>query len=343
MRKVLFSIIQIILTITIFSACSKNEEELSAPNKVCVYVLFTPEGFCNMGYNDNTLKTIETLSHKYGYKYSFCVPETLEDGMNYYMDWCKAELGNDVARSLFIFASGVYDVYLAEVPHPTADTRKDILMFEVEKELPYAYTFAMSYYGASYMIGSYYLKHMPACFQIIAANVFLEGLEYVYDGLTDATEDMTYGRVNLNYLSNYPDGGLNDDNLAYSECKLELYNNPNENNIFIPFAGSSNLGVYRFSQYNYQVSVGVDCIDPDTYLYTPLCMNKRMDLALDDFLSLWINGDEIPRYTFYTLESGRVVVECCALLATEPEILEELLEQALAKEKEYFQKRKADE
>ena len=338
MRKILFAIIQIILTITIFSACSKNEEELSAPDKVYIYVLFTPEGFCNMGYNDNTLKAIETLSHKYGYKYSFCVPETLEDGMNYYMHWCKSELSNDVSRSLFIFASSVYDIYLAGEPHPAADSRKDILMFEVEKELPYAYTFAMSYYGASYMIGNYYLKYAPACFQIIAANVFLEGLEYVLDGFTDATEDMARGRVNLNYLSDYTDGGLNDDNLAYLECKSELHNNPNENNIFIPYAGLSNLGVYRFSQSNDQLAVGVDCINPNTYTYMPLSMNKRMDIALDDFLKRWKNGDEISKYTFYTLESGRIVVDRASILDLEPEVLDELLEQAIAKEKEYFQK-----
>jgi hypothetical protein len=68
-------------------------------------------------------------------------------------------------------------------------------------------------------------------------------------------------------------------------------------------------------------------------------MNKKMDLALDDFLQLWIKGDEIPRHTFYTLESGRVAVERASILDSDSEILDRLFEQAIAKEKEYLKNR----
>ena len=105
MRKILFATFLIILSIGIFSACSKDDNP-SAPKAVHIYVLFTPESFCNMGYNDITLKAIETLSHKYGYDYSFCVPESIEEGMSYYTDWCLTEV-DDVSRSLFVFASNL--------------------------------------------------------------------------------------------------------------------------------------------------------------------------------------------------------------------------------------------
>lgn len=341
MRRAFFAIIKIILTFITFSACSKNED-LSTSEKLYISVVFTPEGFCNMGYNDITLKALETYSQKYGYEYSFTVPETIEDGMAYYNAWCKVET-DDNTRCLFIFASNIYEDMLANAPHPPADSRKDVLIYEVEKELPYAYTFAMSYYGASYMIGSYYLSRYPVDFQIIAANLHLGGLNYVIDGLTAATEDMALGSVNLNYLDESPEGGLNNDHLAFVACYLAIYNNPDNNNIFIPYAGLSDLGVYRYSESNHQVAVGVDSIDPELFTHTLLCMNKKMDLALDDFLSKWINGETPPRYMFYTLGSGKVVVDRSARLSAYSEQLDHLLEKAIIKEREYFGKRQVNE
>ena len=65
-----------------------------------------------------------------------------------------------------------------------------------------------------------------------------------------------------------------------------------------------------------------------------------MDLALADFLQLWVKGREIPRHTFYTLESGKVVVDRATILDSDSEIFDQLFEQAIAKEKEYFKNRK---
>ena len=339
MRKSFFIAIKIIFIAIIFSACSKSED-LSTPEKVYINVLFTPESFCNMGYNDITLKAVETYSHKYGYEYSFCVPESIEEGMDYYKNWCEATLNDDIARSLFVFASSLYDEPLAKAPHPAADSRKDILIFELEKELPYAYTFGMTYYGASYMIGCYYLKQLPVDFQIIAANPYLGGLDDVVNAFTAATEDISRGTVNFSYIDESPRGGLDDPDGTYSACMVTYYMNQDKANIFIPYAGLSNLGVYRFSQYNHQIAVCVDCIDPNSFSHIHLSMNKKMDLALDDFLQLWINGQEIPRHTFYTLESGRVTVDRHSILDADSEILDQLFEQAIAKEKEYYQNRK---
>lgn len=339
MHRSFFIAIKIILTAIIFSACSKSED-LSTPEKVYINVLFTPESFCNMGYNDITLKAVETYSHKYGYEYSFCVPESIEEGMDYYKNWCEATLNDDIARSLFVFASSLYDEPLAKAPHPAADSRKDILIFELEKELPYAYTFGMTYYGASYMIGCYYLKQLPVDFQIIAANPYLGGLDDVVNAFTAATEDISRGTVNFSYIDESPSGGLDDPDGTYSACMVTYYMNQDKANIFIPYAGLSNLGVYRFSQYNHQIAVGVDCIAPNSFSHIHLSMNKKMDLALDDFLQLWIKGKEIPRHTFYTLESGRVTVDRHSILDADSEILDQLFEQAIAKEKEYYQNRK---
>ncbi len=342
MHRIFFIVIKIILTATIFSACS-NDEDLGAPNKMYINVLFTPESFCTFGYNDITIKAIETYSHKYGYEYSFCVPESVEDGMNYYADWCEAKLNDNVDRSLFIFASSIYDEPLSRAPHPITEPRKDILIFELEEEVPYAYTFDISYYGASYMIGSYYLKYSPVGFHIVTANPYLSGLYDLIDGFVDATEDTPGGCVDFCYINESPDGGLDDDDGAFLACK-NVYNlNRDKMNVFIPYAGFSNLGVYRFSQSNHQIAVGMDCVDPDSYSHTFLCMNKKIDLALDDFFKLWVNGNEIPRHSLYTLETGRVTVDRKTIFEPDSEEFDELFEKAVAKEKEYYKNRKADD
>ena len=340
MRRSISATIKIILLILAFSACSKKEN-LSTPQKVYISIVFTPEGFCNIGYNDATLKAIETLSQKYGYSYSFSVPESIEDGMAFYNAWYNAEI-DDNNRHLFIFASGIYEKYLADAPHPSPDSGKDILIFEVEKELPYAYTFSMSYYGAAYMVASYYLSRYDVDFQVIAANKYLSGLDYLTDGIRDATDDRSLGSVNLTYISDSPDDGLDDSETAFVLCKHSYMEDP-DYNIYIPYAGLSNLGVYRFSESNHQVVVGIDCISPDMFTYTLLCMNKMTDLALDDFIQLWINDKTPPKYTFYDLESGRVVVDNASVLEPYKKQLDEIYRQAIAKEKEYFSKRVVNE
>ena len=72
-------------------------------------------------------------------------------------------------------------------------------------------------------------------------------------------------------------------------------------------------------------------------------MNKRLDLALDEFLSKWINGNTPPRYSFYTLESEKVVVDRSIILESESEELDRLLELAITKEREYFSKKDINE
>ena len=64
-------------------------------------------------------------------------------------------------------------------------------------------------------------------------------------------------------------------------------------------------------------------------------MNKRFDLALDDFFSLWIQGQEVPRHRLYTLETGRAEILKSSYL-TDLVDIKELEQKAIIKEREYF-------
>lgn len=343
MRRISHVVIQLISILFVLSACMKENIDCS-PTKIDVEVLFTPEGFSNTGYSDIVLKAVEKSAQKYGFEYSFCVPDSLEIGMEYYMDWYEDEIDDDVDRSLFIFTSGVYESMLSKAPHPSKESGKELLVFEVPDELPYAYTFQLSYYGAAYFLAGFFMQEFSSeekiCFHIISANPFLDGQDYLYDGIADSIADSkvdnTVRVVKMHYLSSYPGGGLDNQDYAYLKCKLIDNENPECLNIYIPFAGNSNMGVHRFAHVNVRFSIGIDSTEPNDYSLMPLAMNKRMDLAIDDFFNSWISGDNMAMHTLYTLESGRVelvpnydeqyLIDQCSWL----------LEQAKVKEKEYF-------
>lgn len=343
MRGILHVVIQLISILFILSACMKENIDCS-PAKIDVEVLFTPEGFSNTGYSDLVLKAVEKSAQKYGFEYSFCVPDSLEVGMDYYHDWYENELEEDAERSLFIFASGVYESMLADAPHPPKESGKEILIFEVQDELPYAYTFQLSYYGAAYYVAGFLLQEFQAedeiCFHIISANPFLAGLDYLYDGIADSITDNKTGILKTYNLTSYPGGGFENQNYAYLLCKFIDDENPESLNVYIPFAGNSNMGIHRFAHVNFRMSIGIDSIEPHYYSLMPFAIKKRMDLALDDFFNSWISDETVTRHTLYTLESGRVELVPNYNYQYMFEQYRWLLEDAKVKEKEYF---KSDE
>lgn len=323
------------------TGCSSIKEEQPVMHNE-VRVLFTYEGFCGVGYNDMTLAAIEKCSQQYGFEYSFFVPENLEAGMEDYRNWLNKENSSDVKKSLYIFASNAYEKLLEQEKHPDSDSGKEILLFESEKAIPHAYSFAISYYGSSYMIGR---VHQAFCenkcdFKIIAANPYMLGLERVVDGFRKSIEGAPLADVEVRYLSDEPGGGFDKQEDAYL-MSLIIETEPDELGqveVIVPLAGASNLGVYRYSHHHIAIAIGVDYIGNFYNAYLFLSMNKRMDLALSDFFSLWISGEEVPKHRLYTLESGRVEVltNDINVFPIDPEDYEQLVETSIAYENEYF-------
>lgn len=339
----------IIIFASLLTGCSSKKEEQPVKYNE-VRVLFSYDGFCGVGYNDIILKAIDQCANTYGFEYSFFVPETSEDGMNDYRNWLNAKKGDNIGKSLYLFASNIYESLLEKESHPNPKSGKEILLFESEKELPYAYTFSMSYYGASYCIAKYYQTTIyPNCrFAIIAANEYMDGLTDVENGYNDAIEDFYADNTGLEqsstiakyYLGSDIGEGFNKQDTAFGICMMIDQEVPDEDKeymlVYVPFAGASNLGVYRYANIYWEYVVGVDIDGESTSYMVILSMVKRMDLALKDFFEPWTNNKEIPRKKFYTLESGRVeVVHSTPSLVWEEERYE-LLKAGIEKEKKYF-------
>lgn len=342
----------IIIFASLLTGCSSKKEEQPVKYNE-VRVLFSYDGFCGVGYNDIILKAIDQCANTYGFEYSFFVPENLESGMEDYRTWLNAKKGDNVGKSLYIFASNIYEDLLEKESHPDPQSGKEILLFESEKELPYAYTFTMSYYGASYCIARYYQTsiHQSCCFAIIAANEHMDGLTDVENGYRDAIEDFKAENPGLEetstivkyYLGNAPGEGFNRQDSAFGLCMMIDQEIPDEEKefmlVYVPFAGASNLGVYRYANIHWEYVVGVDINGESTSYMVTLSMIKRMDLALQDFFEPWMANKEIPRNVYYTLESGRIEVLHSTLSMIWEEERHELLKTGIEREKEYLKEK----
>lgn len=300
-------------------------------------MLFAPEGFCGNAYNDIILRAMETNAQKHGFEYSFYVPVSVEAGMEDYKEWINTSLDDGISRALYIFASNIYNEPLATAQHPDRGSGKDLLIFEVEEELSYAHTFAFSYYGSTYFIANYYQSYVSPEFLIVAANPYAPGLNYIQDALNDSVEDRGFGGVNTVYVSQNPGEGFDEQDWAYLICLSHDVQDSEQLIIYIPYAGISNLGVYRYARLHSRNCVGVDVVSSDLSVFISTSMIKRMDLALDDFFSAWCKGKN-PEYKFYTLDSQKVKLAFYLGLEPSAEEYNTMFDLAVKKEKEYFQR-----
>lgn len=326
-----------IVVLAVLAGCSHKEMQPVQPHVVDVHVLFSYDGFCNISYNDLVLQGIERCSKKYGFSYSFYVPESIEDGMSDYRKWCSNPMEEGTEKALYIFASNIYEDALAQEEHPDPSTGKEILIFETDKELPYAYSFGMSYYGTSYLTSRKNMNpYWGMDFYIIAANPYMYGLQQIVDAINAAIEEQGAGTTTIKYLHDEKGQGLTLQKWAIALC-YTLYKEENGlSTIFVPVGGMSNLGVYRFVSNHMSICWGVDLSDLSFATYIACAMHKRMDLALYEFFDRWLAGEEVPRNRFYTMESGKVTVTYDEDSFENKEILDSMIAVAIEKEKEYY-------
>jgi hypothetical protein len=136
---------------TLLSGCEK--EEAVDANARRVEVVLSPGGVGDQGYNDQILRGLQTAAVRYGFTLAIHIPEEKEQGIQIYNEWLNAPLDNDCERSLFVFSGSEYEYLLDSLPLPQ-DERKDVLMFETERQVEGIYTFFVGCYAASYLAGA---------------------------------------------------------------------------------------------------------------------------------------------------------------------------------------------
>jgi basic membrane lipoprotein Med (substrate-binding protein (PBP1-ABC) superfamily) len=150
--KLRISYIFIIISffLLLLSGCRKEETVFSNAR---VEVVLSPGGVGDQGYNDNILRGFQEASVKYGFTLAVHIPEEKEMGIQIYKDWMDAQLDDKCERSLFVFSGSEYEYLLEDLTLPD-DIRKDVLIFETEREVDGIYTFFVGCYAASYLAGA---------------------------------------------------------------------------------------------------------------------------------------------------------------------------------------------
>ncbi|MBO5919013.1 MAG: hypothetical protein J6Q34_00775 [Bacteroidales bacterium] len=283
----------------LFTGCRKEEFDFT---NATVEVVLSPQGVGDQGYNDKILRGFQEASVKYGFTLALHLPEEKEMGRRIYKDWLDAQLDDDCDRSLFVFSGSEYEYLLEDLTLPD-DNRKDVLMFETEREVDGIYTFFVGCYAASYLAGATSVFDNEGEEQkalVIAANPHDRQVRRAVDGYRDGYLAAGGNGCDVHYLSGALDGGYRMQDEAYRFC-LE-----NDGNYMYYFsaAGTSNKGLYRFSREHSNMAVGMD---NDMGFFSSLItmsVVKHMDKVIVDVLGDLLNNREIPYHQKFTYLSG---------------------------------------
>ena len=285
---------------TLLSGCEK--EEAVDANARRVEVVLSPGGVGDQGYNDQILRGLQTAAVRYGFTLAIHIPEEKEQGIQIYNEWLNAPLDNDCERSLFVFSGSEYEYLLDSLPLPQ-DERKDVLMFETERQVEGIYTFFVGCYAASYLAGATSVFDNEGEEQkalVIAANPHDRQVKRAVDGYRDGYLAAGGDGCDVHYLSEELDGGYRMQDEAYQFC-IE-----NDGNYMYYFsaAGASNKGLYRFSREHSNMAVGMDV---DMGLFSSMItmsVVKHMDKVVVDVLGDLLNNRKIPYHQALTYTSG---------------------------------------
>lgn len=301
--KLRISYIFIIISffLILFTGCRKEEFDLKHSN-ARVEVVLSPEGVGDQGYNDKILRGLQQAAAKYGFTLALHIPEAKEQGIQIYADWLDTPLDDECERSLFVFSGSEYEYLLEDLTLPD-NIRKDVLMFETEREVDGIYTFFVGCYAASYLAGATSVFDNEGAEQkalVIAANPHDRQVRRAVDGYRDGYLAAGGNGCDVHYLSGEPDGGYRMQDEAYQFC-LE-----NDGNYVYYFsaAGASNKGLYRFSREHPNLAVGMD--DDMGFFSSMITMSvvKHMDKVVVDVLGDLLNNREIPYHQKFTYPSG---------------------------------------
>ena len=285
----------------LFAGCGK-EELGSDLSHARVEVVFSPGGVGDQGYNDKILRGLQRAAIQYGFTLAIHIPEAKEQGVSIYEDWLADTLSIGCERSLFVFAGSEYEYLLEELSLPE-DSRKDVLMFETDRQREGIYTFSVGCYAASYLAGASSVLDNGGEEQkalIIAANPHDPQVKRAVDGYRDGYLAAGGDGCDVHYLSEAPDGGYRMPDEAYRYCM----ENAGNYIYYFSAAGASNKGVYRFSREKMELAVGMD---DDMGLFSFLInisVVKHMDRAVADVLKDLLMNKDIPYHQKFTYSSG---------------------------------------
>ena len=302
----LFYIQVLFLSVCVLWSCTDIESLPTASARNEVMVLFSPNGLGDNGYNDQVLRGVVRYANGdkgTDVEVDYYNPMSLEDGVRIIDEWRDTTF--DEGSGLLVLASAVYkDTLMSRLQKRPLDTlHRKVLMFETDKvALPGVSTFGLSMYGAAYIAGAV-AKEMHSTPLIALANPTDKSINVAADGFREGYAAYGDDKIDAVYLSDADEGYA----MADSVYRL-MYDWGMRYNFIFPVMGGSNMGVFRYMREYprdlYTVGTDVD----QSHLCNQMVgsMVKHIDRVVEEYLTRWAAGEELPKHMVYGLESGYV-------------------------------------
>ncbi len=317
-------------------SCTDIESLPTASARKEVLVLFSPNGLGDNGYNDQVLRGVVRYANGdkgADVEVDYYNPMSLEDGVRIIDEWHDATF--DEGSGLLVLASAVYKDTLVSrlLKRPLDTSHRKVLMFETDKvALPGVSTFSLSMYGTAYIAGAV-AKEMHSTPLIVLANPTDKSINVAADGFREGYAAYGDDKIDAVYLSDADEGYA----MADSVYRL-MYDWGMRYNFIFPVIGGSNMGVFRYMREYprdlYTVGTDVD----QSHLCNQMVgsMVKHIDRVVEEYLTRWAAGEELPKHMVYGLESGYVEwVPSYNFNGVFDEILSRARVEAIAKEQSY--------
>jgi len=280
-------------------SCSKDDPEIRPGHSAReVRLLLPSNGLGDTAFSDDIMRGVLQAQKDMGFTFHYHVPTDLDDAKDKIREWEENPMAE---QSLTIFGSNEYEGMAASVTK--GDNSHSYLLIEASTsdfDIPVS---RFSGYGVSFLTGvAAYAYTRADTAAYIGGQSLHSYIEECYIGFRDGFLFAGGQVVVAAYLSDKPDGfskpheaGL----LADS-----LYRNYS---FIYPVAGGSNSGVYSWLRSNRQQEKYAAGVDVDQSIYSDHIigsMIKEIGRSLEDYLRLWTEGEELPLWTLFDLESG---------------------------------------
>lgn len=294
--------------LAVSSSCSDRDGDTAETlqESLLVTLVTSLNGAGDNGYNDLILSgALKFYQEHENVNLSLVWPHNMEEAELLLSSWMEKE---SEERQLLILGGNEYERMVRE-KDIELDKNKTILLFESEG-IQGVNTVRIQRYGISYLAGC--IVAPEGCATIIAAlpddpiltdaiSGFTDGFKAYCDNEEEEDED-SYFKTGLDtiYLANDYTG------YAMPDSTYRLVTEIN-NGFIYPLAGGSNNGIYKSIRDNHFALAMVIGMDADCSAHgksIPFSVVIRTDKLVENYLTMWTDGEELPSHSSYGLEDG---------------------------------------
>lgn len=291
----------LILLAVALASCSKEDEAGLPCVKDQVIVLFSPGGVGDMTYNDQILRGVQQMNKEREIQLLLSSPSSVDEAEKIFTDWLAMD-GNGV-KALFVLAANEYEEMTMRHLSTGNYPGKEVLLFETRtQDIPQAYTFSITMYGACYLAGGVATVFTDRA-AVLCANSNDHAVNEGGEGFAKGFTENKGAEAPIFYLSDSWQGYAMPDSAYRKTAELAT-----QYRYIFPIAGGSNMGVYRYArEYPYGFyTAGMDVDQSALSTQITLSVVKHIDRVIVDYLTRWLDGKELPRNQVYGMQSGYI-------------------------------------